>query len=159
MQCEKWDWNLCWFSNYVAPKTDNDNLPIYIKISTFRSVRPKTVGVPSSQVTSQTSSIQMMLVMKAVRYASLMRIFYFWVSNPLVWSLGTMGTFLIFHTRKYLLRGYFLAPPGRRKRITLKFDQSVTWRYVTWRDVTITDIRTERRVRWNIILDYFKNLN
>ena len=39
------------------------------------------------------------------------------------------------HTRKYPLRGYFLAPPGRRKRITLKFDRDVTWR-------DVTDIRT-----------------
>ena len=47
----------------------------------------------------------------------------------------------IFYTRKYPLRGYFLAPPGRRKRITMKFDRDVTLR-----DVTDTEIRTERRV-------------
>ena len=78
-----------------------------------------------------------------------------YVNSPHSWNyqvfLNTVMTYL--YTRKYPLRGYFLAPPGQRKRITLKFDQSVTLRDVTWRYVTETDIRTERHVRWNIILD------
>ena len=29
------------------------------------------------------------------------------------------------YTRKYPLRGYFLAPPGRRKRVTLKREKKI----------------------------------
>ena len=49
------------------------------------------------------------------------------------------------NTRKYSLRGYFLAPPGQRKTITLKFNGKD--------GKGRTYIRTERRVSWNIILD------
>ena len=44
---------------------------------------------------------------------------------------------IFFITRKYLLRGYCLAPPGRRQRITLKRE------ILGWAELQITDGQTD----------------
>ena len=59
-------------------------------------------------------------------------------------------------TRKYPLRGYCLAPPGRRKRITLTQENTRAAEYspvVTGYGYVRTDWWTERRGSWNISLD------
>ena len=78
--------------------------------------------------------------------------------------------YLVF-TRKYSLCGYFLASPGRQKKIKCRENitllgpwqtMELKWQkwYVTditdgWTDGR-TDVWTERRVSWNIVLDFLQ---